>query len=389
MSPRTIQVLGSIACAALLIPSRAMADEGAAPPSPPAGWEIPPPLSFEGKKDTKKPAKKKPALPECCGYDKLCCTRQADIDARVIRTVNKAIPVSWSDIPYVEVKRAPRDKPGIEGVPPARIINENGQLFPWPATPKGEVRFMPPGENGETLWSATWTTPYFGRKPYRGMGYGSVHYVGDKEVSPDKGASMLMGPAYYLSFAEGKDHKIIMDRVKGILNGTAVIQATVWAHAEAIAAVPTMVNVYKEKKDDRTGLGNWVWEKTEDDLKKMVDQFFPLETFKAAAALPECERVVFILPEVILGFESRDAKTDGGHFPDRRESAESYTRYTLPAAPGYSGWVTFLMLADLVKRWFPSDKAEIKLKDFAAMALSASQTEAEAEPRIRVFFLNN
>lgn len=390
-------LFASLSGAMLFVAAKALGAEGNTPPE---GWELPPPLSFsplnsplktEGK-DNKEPAKKankKPVLPACCAYDKLCCTRQSDVDARVANSIERTVSVSWSELPYVEVKRAPIEKPGIEGVPPARIINENGQLFPWPTTPKGEVRFMPPGQNGETLWRGEWATPYFGKQNFRGMGYGSVHFVEKNEVSPDKGASMLSGPAYYLSFSAGQDNKIIMDRVRGTLNGSPVIQASAWAHVETPAIVPSLVNAYREKKEDKTGVSVFVWEKSEDELKKMVSEWFPLSSLLASAALPDCERVVFVLPEVLLGFESKDVKTDGGHFPDRRESAESYTRYTLPAAPGFSGWVTFFMNADWVKRWFPLPKDAPKLKEFTTMALSSSQTQAEAQPRLRVIFFKN
>lgn len=387
---RSKWLLLAVLCA--VSPAEAIAAEI---PAPPSGWEAPPPLAYTapavstGKEKAAAKKTKKPALPECCGYDALCCTRQTDIDGRSTNSIARVVSMPWSSLSYVEVKRAPKDKPGIEGVPPARFINESGQPFPWVTTPGHEIRLMPPGQNGETLWRSDWTSPFFEKVNARGMGYGSVHFIEEKEKSPDKGASMLVGLAYYLSFLEGQDGKIIMDRVVGELKGTPVIQATAWAHAEMAPIVPSLVNAYREKKDDKTGLGWFVWEKTDEELQKRVSEFITMKDIQAMAALPDCERVVFALPEVLLGFESKDVKTDGGHFPDRRESAESFTRYTLPAAPGYSGWVTFMVMTDWVGRWFPKAKDAPKLKDDFHMALSVSQTQAEKEPRVLVVMFKN
>jgi hypothetical protein len=313
-------------------------------PSPPPGWEVPPSPAPSA------PSKKAPRIKAaaCCAYDQLCCTRQSTIDETPPSRVIRVAEVRWSDIKPLVVKEATKDTPAIEGVPPARLIDGDGRHYPWIDGPRVEVRATPPGRFGEITWGGEWAMPFFADLNYRGMGYGIPHYVPPNAV-PDKGKSMMIGPIAYLSFAQGESGTIIVDRVKGTLAGSPDVRATEWAHVEATPVIEGIVNAYRDKVGD-------------DD------------------------RVVYLLPEVILAFESKDTKVTGGFLPVRGESTEAYTTYAMPAAPGRSGLSTFVLTNSQARRWFPRAKGAPEPPSEAPMALAASQTAAEAEPRLRVLF---
>jgi hypothetical protein len=312
--------------------------------SPPPGWEAPPEPAAPIPKTTSPRIK----AAACCAYDQLCCTRQSTIDeARPARVVRVA-EVRWSDVPSLVVKEAPNDKPGIEGAPPPRIIDGDGRPHPWIDGPRVEVRVMPPGRFGAMSWGNGWTMPFFSDRRYRGMGYGIPRAAADNPAA-DQGKSLLTGLLTYLSFAQGENGAIILDRVKGTLAGSPDVRATEWAHVESVPVVYGVVNAYRDKVGD-------------------------------------VDRVVYLLPEVILGFESKDTKVTGGFFPVRGESTEAYTTYAMPAAPGRSGLGAFLLMDHQARRWFPRAKDAPEPPPEASMALAASQTAAEPEPRLRVLF---
>ena len=313
----------------------------AVPPGPPPGWEAPPPLT--GVSSAKKAARARPAA--CCAYDRLCCTRQSILNEERPRRVAQVFEARWSEVPQMTIKTAPKEGPGIPGVPPARVVDGGGRPFPWPDGPKDLVRVMPPGQFGEIVRAGDWPTPFFADQEYRGMGYGVIHTALDAAAG-DKGKSLLVGPIAYLSFAQGEGDRIVVDRVTGSLAGSPEISATEWGHVEAAPVALGVVHAYREKVGDE-------------------------------------ERVVYLLPEVILGFESLDTKVRGGFLPVRMESTEAYTMYSMPAGSGRSGMSSFRMDSDQARRWFRPKGAK-RPSGETRIALSASQTAAEPEPRLRV-----
>ncbi|MBK9264149.1 MAG: hypothetical protein IPM54_30660 [Polyangiaceae bacterium] len=122
-----MRIVASIfAMGALVLAARSAGAEEAI--SPPPGWEVPP-VAPEPKE---KPAKEKKAVgPACCAFDQTCCSRQADIDKAVRpRVAVRIIDVRAADLPEAMLKEAAEGEPPIEGAPPVRLINEQGQPFP-------------------------------------------------------------------------------------------------------------------------------------------------------------------------------------------------------------------------------------------------------------------
>jgi hypothetical protein len=93
---------------------------------------------------------------------------------------------------------------------------------------------------------------------------------------------------------------------------------------------------------------------------------------------------VFLLPEVLLGFESTDAKHHGGFLGLRGSHAWPFTRYALPAGPGRSAMVTFDMREHARRRWVVRPSGAQRRPVSTSMAIVASQTSVEAEPRVYV-----
>jgi hypothetical protein len=330
-----------LAAAFLTPPGTSTAEATKAAPAPPAGWEAPPPLA-SADAGKKKKGKIEPAA--CCVYDDICCSRQLEMDHAGSNHEGRIFEVRFADLPDLVVKEAPADGPGIEGAPAVRVIDGRGRPYPWPDEARDDVRVMPPGPLGEVKWRSDYPEPFFEDPQYRGMGYGAIHeFYGKREGA----ATALTGAVEFASFKAGPDGKVIVDRVKGKLEGTPAVHATYWAHAEAVPVMPGVTNAYRIR--DKDG-----------------------------------ERVVFVLPEVVLGFESKDTKTDGGFLPSRFSRSWSFTTYTMPVGPGRSGLSTFLIHDYLVARWFPPKGGVPKLEESILAMLASSQTSVEAEPRLRL-----
>lgn len=308
-------------------------------PAPPPGWEAPPPL------DTK-PAKKAKAA-ACCQYDAICCSRQTSINDASIRRVARVVEVRFADLPKEEVKEAPKDGPGIEGVRPLVILDGQGRAFPWPDGPVGQIRLMPRGACGElSLGKDDWPSAFYAEPEFQGMGAGRVlGYIKDKPA--DKGRSLIAGVISYLAFDRADADGIAVERVEGTLQGSADVRVSRWARVVAAPILPGRVNAYQDKQGDEA-------------------------------------RAVFILPEVQLGFEAKDTKRSGGFFPVRGEWTEAYTSYAIPVGPGRSGVGTFVFFGRWMRRWFPPKNQE-KLAPRQPGGVAVSQTSVEAEPRARVF----
>ncbi|MDI1484271.1 hypothetical protein [Polyangium sp. y55x31] len=315
-------------------PARA-ADE----PAPPPGWEAPPPLAT-------KPAKA-PKAAACCQYDPICCSRQTSIDQARIRRVVRMIEVRIADLPKEEVQEAPKDGPGITGVRPLHIVDGNGRAFPFVDGPVGEIRLMPPGQCGEfKMGKDDWPSPFYAEPEFQGMGSGRV-LSRFKDKPADKGRSLLAGPLSYLSFDREGGDGIVVERVEGILQGTPDLRVTRRARVVAVPILPGRVNAYQDKQGDEA-------------------------------------RIVFVLPEVLLGFEAKETKVAGGFLRVRGETTETFTTYAIPWGPGRSGVGTFVIMSRWLRRWFPPKKQE-KLPPSQPGGVAVSQTSVEPEPRVQVF----
>ncbi len=323
----------------------AHADEVVAPP---AGWEIPQSVTVS----TDKPGKtNKKSAPACCSFDPTCCSRQMDIDSQKEPILAKrVIEVRLADLPEAVIREVDKGAPPIEDAPPVRLLNEDGQPFPWSKAPK-QIRMLPPGPLGDINWNMEWFVPSFDDTEFQGMGWGTVHYVTDtRHYAAD---AEIAGRVRYDSIQQGPGDKLIFDIVDGTVSGSPKIKATYHLHAEAVNIVDKVVHGYLATT------------KTNDETTKWVH---------------------FLLPQVIDGFESKDAKHEGGFFPSRFSHTWTYSLYKLPYGPGRSNLATFRMDDDDKRRWIGVSKKREPKTWMRRVLVSASQTVVEAEPRIRVMF---
>jgi hypothetical protein len=181
------------------------------------------------------------------------------------------------------------------------------------------------------------------------MGYGVARMVEDK--ARDKGASLMTASLSYTALSQGEAGKIVVDRVKGVLEGTPDLRATEWSHVEAPPVADGFLHAYRVRR-------------------------------------PDGELIVFVLPDVVLGFESKDTTHEGGFEPRFRGSRSwPYTMYTMPLGPGRSCLATFdITEGDLETRWFSRPPPSAKLPRAGRVVLAASQTSTEAEPSVRILF---
>lgn len=326
--------LAALATTALL--ARPAAADG--PPAPPPGWEVPPPLPA---------APPRGRAPACCGYDQTCCERQREIDAVRMIPVAKIIEVRLADLPEIIVKNA--GDAGIDGAPAVRAIDGEGRPPPWSNGPQRELRVMPPGRYGEITWHSQWSEPFFTEPEYRGMGYGMVISTDPRWRKPTSEKVELTGPVRFIGIDKGPGDRIVYDAVEGSLSGTPAVAATRWEHVEAAPVFDSYVHAWRGK----------------------------LENDPA---------VVFLLPMVLLGFESLDAKSHGGRTVSRFSRSVAFTRYTLPYGPGRSALVTFDLLDSWIRRWFPRPVNAEKVPERRDFVIAVSQTSAEPEPRAHIFY---
>jgi hypothetical protein len=342
---------------------------------PPSGWEEPPPLPV------KAPVVKsgKPRMPACCADDPTCCARQAVIDGAAPGRAGRVVVVRLADLPESVLKEAPKEGPFLEGVPPLRIIDGGGQPAPWPDTPKGEIRVIPPGRYGEIRWKDNWE-PFFAPPQYRSMGYGVVHQSSAR--NSDRGRAELTGSVRFTSIDQGEGDKLRVDLVTGTLDGTPDLRATLWSHVEAVPVFEDFVHAYRGKPFPEQ-------EKVRsDDGKEPAPQpdagAGDAGDAGAPAAVKDAEMVTFVLPEVILDFNSKDTRVAGGFFPSRFSRSVSFTTYSMPIGPGRGGLATFTVRDFLANRWFKRSARTGKAPESLAVVLATSQTSAEAEPSVRV-----
>ncbi len=309
-------------------------------PAPPSGWEVPPPV------ETKTSGAKKTAAPACCGFDALCCARQAEID-RVRRPAIRTFGVRFSDVPESVIKEAPKDGPPVEGFPPVRVVDGTGAPFPWPDGPKQfEIRIIPSGTVGYLRFGKNFSSGHYGDPKYRSLGYGVTAPIID---TPDRGQSLVNGPLEYWTYNRGEGGAIIHDHVKGKLQGSANIVVERWVHVAALNAAEGVVHAYRATYDDKP-------------------------------------YVFFLLPELVVGFESKEALTFGGTGNDRFASDFPYTLYRFPLGPGHSDTINCILREYEVRRWFDRPKDAMKLPDELLIGISMSQTSVEIEPQIRIMF---
>jgi hypothetical protein len=308
--------------------------------APPSGWEVPPPVA------TKTSGAKKTAAPACCEFDALCCARQSAVD-RVRRPAIRTFGVRFTDVPDAVVKEAPKDGSPIEGVPAVRVVDGKGSPFPWNDGPKDfEIRFIPPGAVGYIRFGKNFSGAHYEDPEYRSLGYGTTAPITE---TPDRGRSLLQGPLEYWTYNRGEGDAIIHDHVKGKLQGSATIVTERWVHVATINAAEGVVHAYRATYDDKPYL-------------------------------------FFLLPEVIVGFESKDAVTFGGTGNDRFASDFPYTLYRFPVGPGHSDTTNCILGEWQRGRWFNRPKDAMKLPRETLISISMSQTSVESEAQIRIMF---
>jgi len=328
-------------------------------PAPPAGWEAPSPLKSADAKKEKKP---KVEAAACCQYDAVCCARQSSINDFLPLEVIRAFEVKFADLPEAVVKEAPKDGPLVEGAPPVRVIDDSGRPFPWPGGPQGYgIHVLPPGRYGYIqLLNSDWGGHgFFEPIEYRGMGSGEMRDIKDEDKT-DKGKRLLTVGVEYVGISKNDAGKIVIDDVKGNLDGSPEVKSSLWIHAETIDALPGVIHAYR---------GPFI--EVKDKERKLTES-----------------RVSFVLPETFDKFTSLDARQEGGHFPSRFTSTFPYTRFWLPFGPGKSNLVTAELDDFQLNRWFPRPKGAEKYGESPRIAIAVSQTSVEAEPRVRVFVLN-
>ena len=242
---KSLALVIAVVSAVVLLPAGVA--RAANPPGPPPGWEEAPPLPV---KATVKSSK--PKLAACCGYNPLCCSRQTDIDTAQSDRVARAVEVRVANLPESAVKKAPKDHPGIAGVPPVRAIDGRGQPWPWDSGPASEIRVMPPGRFGEIFWREQWGEPFFANPKLRSLGYGMVRSVGKTD---DKGRSELTGSVSYTALDKGSGDTIAVDLVTGALDGTPEVVATRWLHVEAAPVAVGVLYAYRGKRFYRRARG--------------------------------------------------------------------------------------------------------------------------------------
>lgn len=343
---RSSLLLGAVQAAPSGGPAIAAADASSAAsaesaPDPPAGWENPPQAT------TNTSPNKKATSAACCAFDRTCCLRQTDIDNGIRPPTRRTFAVPFSKIPEPTVKVAAKDGPPIEGIADMQVVDGAGRPFPWTDGPKQfEVRLIPKATFAY-LKFGTWSAAHYGEPRLRTLGYGITLPI---TTTPDLGRSLFTGPLEYTLYNPGKADEVIYDYVEGRLDGSPKIIADRWEHLKAPNVAEGIVHVYRG-------------------------------TYKGKP------HVFFLLPEVVIGFESKEASTFGGTGNDRFATDFPYTLYRFPLSNAHSNTVNCILREYEVRRWFPRPKDAMKLPEDMPIVISMSQTSVEAEPQIRIMFL--
>lgn len=343
---RTKNAVALLFAMSLSAPSLGANKEAAQKPAPPEGWEEPAPLV--------KPAEppknaKKPASPSCCKFDSTCCFRQTTIETLKPLQVFQVFSPTLDELPEATLKEAKKDEPPFTGVPNPKVTDDGGRPFPWPDEPAGYlIHVVPPGRYGYIKLVNEWFSGYFEQNEYRGMGAGEIRTINEKVK--DRGKSLLYVPIEFMSFAQSEPETITFDEVKGKLEGDPEVKATYWMHAKC--------------KNVASGI-----------------------IFGCNTPFEGEKRATFVLPEVLLGFDSKDAKHVGGFFRSRFSNTVPLTIYYLPIGPGRSGLINATLAKFQINRWFPLPKQKEKLPDDFMVVLSTSQTSVEPTSQIRIFYM--
>src|SRR5262249_48605900 len=146
--------------------------------------------------------------------------------------------------------------------------------------PKVEVRYRLPGAAGESWW---------GEQP-DWNGSGSAHSVAPGATTE----AALSGPIRFTSIDWKEPGRATYDYVRGGPGGKPEVTATVWGHVEAVHVAYGVLYAFR----------GW-------------------PPYKGAPYMEGVEEgpgaVVFVLPEVLRGFEAKDVKTTGGFMRIRGE----------------------------------------------------------------------
>ena len=340
---RSLPILAPSFAAAALLAGLAAAGE----PSPPPGWEAPPPLAAPGA-DTR-------GMPAGCAADKLCSVRQIANNATPPDRVERVVEVRFADLPALVVREAPAGGPPVTGAPALRIFAGGGVRAPWSVVPWGNVWAYPDGAGGEITWAGddAWLAQ---ERPFgRGPGYGAVHTIpkGTTDVR-----SILRGRVDYTTMDEGPGGALAVDYATGELVGTPDLVVSRWGHADAVPVAGRYLHAFRGKAPS-----------------------------DEAPQAGEDRAVTFVMPSVFVDFEAKDVKHAGGFMPiGHTIRASAYTSFTLPAGPGGSGIALFQLRAREIALWLPQPAGAENPPSSMRIAISSSQTSAEASPRVRVMF---
>jgi hypothetical protein len=344
------RALGFATLLAALAPSVARAEA-----VPPPGWEAPPPLLARADPPDVGPGKLRAAA--CCAFDATCCTRQTDLDAATPDREVRAVEVRFADLPELFTKLAAEGEAPIVGAPGLRVADGLGRPAPWPDGPKLEVRIVPLGRYGDLAFgddpSRHWKMPFFRAKELAGMGSGVSIGVAKRDAS-----AVLAGRIDYTTIDQSGDGPVTIDYVTGRLAGSPAVVVSRWAHAATALVTDGFVHAFRGWTPDAVAEGS------------------------------EGDAVTFLLPEIILGFESEATKHEGGFLAVRGSSDVAFTTFSLPIGPGRSGLARFRVLDNEIRRWFPPPPGTKAPARVATVVLSTSWTHAEGAPRVRVVFLN-
>lgn len=295
---------------------------------PPDGWEVPPPRDA-------KPVK---AI-DRCGNDETCFMRQSILDVAPVDRPYRVDLADFASLPVVRALTSPKDDAALKDVPPVRAIDDKGRPYPWPDGAEA-IRLMPPGPLGELAWGE-WGRPFFEDPAFRSMGYGELHSV----AAGSSGKSIEGKVSYFSIGVEGAGPNLVFDRVVGKLDGTPRVVASEWEHA-TVVPLPG-------------GLGH------------------------AARHEGDTGAVTLLLPEVLLGGESRNVAVTGGFFPGSRFSSNvAFTRYVMPATPGASATTVFRVLDHERNRWPKAVQPKDKPPRLVVVVVSTSQTSVEKVPTL-------
>lgn len=304
--------------------------------APPPGWEPAPPLLTPAPPRGGKAA-------GCCKFNQDCCIRQSEMNATPPEQPIRVLTVDHGALPLSTAREVKQGEPTIDDAPPLRFLDSLGRPPPWPGSPSGDVRLMPPGRFGEIIYNDS-GEPFFEDKEARSMGYGVIHNMSEKGGGT---LAQLVGKVRYVSLRAGEADAVTLDVVEGALGDKLDLHATLWIHAEAARVGEGFLNAYRGVEGGT-------------------------------------DRVTVVLPEVVRGFESAGVLLRGGFFPSRFSRSVSFTTYGFPTGPNTGETVRFVLFDGEGRRWFGKPRGFAPPGKSIIAMISVSQTGVEPEPRIRI-----